>query len=288
MGGRFQIVFTVFVLAMWDAAGIWVSKGVWTSTNTLMLVVAALLCLLVFVNFVWVFSYTYALTAILLNLAILVRVGAPLGAMLLGSVLVAYGLRLFAFVYVRNQAPSFTARRQMVRDADKALPLAVKVILFVCCTWLMAFLPMTTYLLAVHEITNPGVVVGALVVATGLIIEGVADAQKQRAKSRDNTHWAQRGLWSRTRHPNYAGEILVQLGVVTAAISASVVSGGFAWYETFAALLSPVYIVLLMLWSAGNGDRRQLATYGETEGYAAYRERTWALVPGRKTPAAVG
>ncbi len=282
MGGRFQMVFAGFVIAMWVTTGIWLSQGIWTLTNTLMVVAAATLCLLVFVNFVWIFSYTYALTATVVTLIIFLRDGAPTGALLLGTVLIVYGARLFWFVYIRNSAASFRIRKQEVADADKALPFPVKIILFVFCTWLMAFLPMTTYLLAVHKLVNPGVVVGVVVVAIGLVIETVADAQKQRAKGQDSTHWVSVGVWSRTRHPNYAGEILVQVGVVLTAVSASVVSGGFAWYETVAALLSPVYIVLLMLWSARNGDVRQLATYGDSPQYAEYRERTGALLPSGK------
>lgn len=286
MGGRFQMVFASFVIAIWVTTGIWLSEGIWTLTNTLMVAAAAALCLLVFVNFVWIFSYTYALTAIVVTLIIFQRDGAPTGALLLGTVLIVYGARLFWFVYARNRAASFRIRKREVVDADKALPFPVKIILFVFCTWLMAFLPMTTYLLAVHKLVNPGIVAGVVVVAIGLVIETVSDAQKQRAKGLDHTHWVSGGLWSRIRHPNYAGEILVQGGVVVAAVSASVVSGGFAWYETVAALLSPVYIVLLMLWSARNGDVRQLTTYGESLGYADYRARTGALLPVGKGPTA--
>lgn len=277
MGGRFQMVFAAFVLAMWIITGIWVNRGIWSLTNSLMLTAAAILCLLVFVVFEWVFSYSYALTAIVLPLVILAREGLSTGALLLASISVVYGVRLFVYRIQRSRRARSTATEKGIASTNDGMPLAPKIILFVCCTWLMAFLSMTTYLLASRHITNVGVCVGAAIMAIGLLLEGAADWQKQRAKAVDSGRWVDTGLYARTRNPHYAGEILVQLGVVVAALSAGV--AGLTWYETTAGLLSPVYIVLLMLWSAGAADRRKLANYGDDPAYQSYLRATASLIP---------
>ncbi|MFD8768941.1 DUF1295 domain-containing protein, partial [Microbacterium oxydans] len=63
-------------------------------------------------------------------------------------------------------------------------------------------------------------VVGIVVWALGMVIEIVADAQKSafRADPRNRDDFIRTGLWSRSRHPNYFGEIVIWVGVfVTAA-----------------------------------------------------------------------
>lgn len=56
--------------------------------------------------------------------------------------------------------------------------------------------------------------VGLLVWAVGFAIEVVADAQKSRfnANPLNKGKFIQTGLWSRSRHPNYFGEILLWVG----------------------------------------------------------------------------
>ena len=61
------------------------------------------------------------------------------------------------------------------------------------------------------------VIIGAVILVVGLVVEAIADSQKQKAKHTNGTRWIDTGLYSRTRHPNYLGEILVQLGVIDAA-----------------------------------------------------------------------
>ena len=75
--GQIRRIFPVFVLAMWVTAGVWVAQGLWGSSATLLAVEALVVCLVVFVNFVLVFSVGYAVCALLLNLTVLVVVGTP-------------------------------------------------------------------------------------------------------------------------------------------------------------------------------------------------------------------
>ena len=62
--------------------------------------------------------------------------------------------------------------------------------------------------------------VGATIWLIGFMIEVVADYQKTqfRKQVENQTRFIQSGLWSRSRHPNYFGEILLWIGITIIAI----------------------------------------------------------------------
>lgn len=279
--GQIRRIFPVFVLAMWVTAGVWVSQGSWTGTMTLLAVEALVVCLLVLVNFVLVFSVGYALCAILLNATVLVAVGSPPGALVVGAMLAAYGVRLLVFTVRRLRHPAFASRRAGTAAAHAALPAAVKVLLWLQTATLFTFHAMTTNALARADVgLTPVVAAGAGVMVLGLILESVADAQKQRAKLAAGDRWVSTGLFARTRHPNYAGEILVQVGLVVCAVGAAQATGSWGW--AFAGLvLAPVYIVLLMVSATTGAELAAQGRHGDDPDFVAYRARSGALLPGR-------
>lgn len=274
--GPIRLIFPLFVLAMWATCGVWVAQGAWTTTNWLSLGIAAICCLLVFRNFVWVFSYSYALSVGLINALLLVRQGVSAGSALISGLLVAYGVRLFAFVLTRYRSAAYGTRREFLAEAHRQLPAPVKVILFVSVTTLMTFHSLSPYLVAREEAFGPLIVTGGVLLAVGLLLEAVADAQKQRAKAVASTQPITTGLFARVRHPNYTGEIIVQFGVIAAGLGAAT-----AWYETLGAVLAPVYIVILMLTQAAAGDRAQEVKYEADPDYRRYRDTSGALTPWR-------
>jgi steroid 5-alpha reductase family enzyme len=58
-------------------------------------------------------------------------------------------------------------------------------------------------------------VIGAIIFIVGLSTEFLADIQKFNFNQRKNKKnaWIDEGLWSRSRHPNYFGEISVWVGI---------------------------------------------------------------------------
>jgi steroid 5-alpha reductase family enzyme len=274
--GPIRIIFPLFVLAMWAMVAVWAGNDAWTTTNWLSAAIAAASCLLVFRNFVWVFSYSYALSVGLINALILVREGVSLGSALISGLLVAYGLRLFLFVLGRYRSAGYAPRRAFLDQAHRELPFPVKLILFVSVTTLMTFHSLAAYLVAREQADGPLVLLAAAVIALGLLIEAAADRQKQRAKALHPDLPITTGLFARVRHPNYAGEIVVQAGLVAAGLAAAT-----AWYESVGAILAPVYIVLLMLTQAAAGDRTQTAKYAADPAYRNYRAGSGSLIPGR-------
>jgi len=278
--GAIRKIFPVFVLLMWVTTGLWIANDLWTNLNWLLAGLAAVICSIVFVNFVHVFNFGYAACLVVLNSTILIAKGAPLGAVMIGGLLILYGVRLFGFVLQRYRHPSFAGRKAGVKMAHKGLPMPIKVALFIQTTTLMTFHAMTTYNIATkaeRDGTNGVtifVIIGAVVLAVGLIIEAIADSQKQKAKHTDGARWIDTGLFARTRHPNYLGEILVQLGVIIAGLGAATV-----WYGYAAGFLAPTYIIILMLSATTGGEKAKFDKYGENPDFQAYADRSGALLP---------
>ncbi|WP_455833525.1 DUF1295 domain-containing protein [Pseudarthrobacter siccitolerans] len=118
--------------------------------------------------------------------------------------------------------------------------------------------------------------VGLLVWALGITVETVADVQKTRFKAdpANKGRFINTGLWSRSRHPNYFGEITLWVGV---AIIALPVLQGWQW----AALVSPVFVALLLIRGSGVPPLEEKADrkWGGQPDYEAYKKDTPVLVP---------
>ncbi len=118
--------------------------------------------------------------------------------------------------------------------------------------------------------------VGFLAWAAGFAIEVVADAQKSRfsADPANKGKFIQGGLWSRSRHPNYFGEILLWVGV---AIIALPVLQGWQWV----ALISPIFVTVLLTRVSGIPLLEQKADkkWGGQPAYQEYKRKTPVLIP---------
>lgn len=118
----------------------------------------------------------------------------------------------------------------------------------------------------------PGVAVWLL----GFVVEVVADAQKSRFKAdpANRGEFIDEGLWSRSRHPNYFGEITLWIGVL---LVAAPVLSGWQWI----ALVSPIFVVVLLTRISGIPLQEKQAEerWGGRADYRAYRERTPVLIP---------
>jgi steroid 5-alpha reductase family enzyme len=269
-----RIIFPSFVLTMLVLFGVWLAQGEWTWLNWALLASAAVITTIVFVDFVAVFTFGYATCMIVLPVIILAVRGVTIAGALVGGLSILYGLRLFAFALGRRRAASYAGARMGETMASKSVPTPLKVVLFVLVTWLQTFEAMPTYVVATVGDMSTWVIVGAALMAVGLVLETVTDAQKQRAKAADNTTFVRAGLYARWRHPNYTGEIVFQIGLAAAAFGS--VTG---WWQLLAVVVAPAYICVLMWFQARTGDERQLARYGEDSAYVEYRARSGSLLP---------
>jgi steroid 5-alpha reductase family enzyme len=126
-------------------------------------------------------------------------------------------------------------------------------------------------------------IVGIIVWVLGMTIEIVADAQKSafRANPANKDEFIRTGLWSRSRHPNYFGEIVIWVGVF---LTAAPVLVGWQWV----ALLSPLFVILLLTRVSGIPllEARAEKKWGDRADYIAYRESTPSLIPRLTRPTA--
>jgi len=272
--GPIRYIFPAFVLAMWVVCGTGVANGQWTGVHWLMLGLAHLGCAIIFVNFVSVFSYGYGISMVLVNLGVMAFRPVP-ATLLVGGLGVAYGLRLFHFVYTRDRSAGYAAVRDKGNKADAGVPLPLRLFMWVSCGWLMAFLAMPAWISAGSGGIGPLTLAGAGLMLAGLVLEALADGQKQAAKAASPSAFVASGLYARLRHPNYLGEIVFQAGLLV--IAAGGATGGWA---LAAGVAGPLYMVILMYYAARDQDHQQGRRYGSDPAYQAYRQQSSSLLPG--------
>ena len=111
---------------------------------------------------------------------------------------------------------------------------------------------------------------------SGFLIEVIADNQKRkfRETSDPKTEFISSGLWARSRHPNYFGEITLWVGM--AVLSLSSLSG----IEYVTAIVSPVFVYLLLRKAEGVPMLERIAEerYGDLPEYQQYKENTPVLM----------
>ena len=117
---------------------------------------------------------------------------------------------------------------------------------------------------------------GLLIWIVGFGFEAVADAQKNRfrADPANKGRFIHTGLWARSRHPNYFGEIVLWTGV--ALIALPVLSG---WQ--YVTLISPVFVALLLTRVSGVPllEKKADEKWGGQEDYEEYKGSTPVLIP---------
>ena len=119
-------------------------------------------------------------------------------------------------------------------------------------------------------------IVGTVVWIIGFAIEVIADNQKTQFRNDPNNKdkFITTGLWSRSRHPNYFGEIVLWFGIMIIAIP---VLQGWQWI----ALISPIFVTILLMRVSGVPllENRADEKWGGQEDYEAYKKNTPVLVP---------
>jgi steroid 5-alpha reductase family enzyme len=119
--------------------------------------------------------------------------------------------------------------------------------------------------------------IGVALFAVGFLFEAIADWQKAQFKADPRNHgkFIRTGLWAISRHPNYFGEIVLQLGI---AVFAAAQLDGALFLLPFVA---PTFISWLLLRVSGVplleriGDKR----WGTDADYKQYKAKTAILVP---------
>lgn len=145
--------------------------------------------------------------------------------------------------------------------------------LWVTFTLAAALVAITT---SVRENLGIFAIVGTLIWIFGFGFEVIADNQKSkfRANPENKGKFIQSGLWSKSRHPNYFGEIVLWLGIAVIALP---VLRSWQWV----ALISPLFVTFLLTRVSGVPMLEKSADekWGGQEDYEAYKGSTPVLIP---------
>tara|TARA_B100000482_G_scaffold153686_1_gene115558 strand:+ start:226 stop:1074 length:849 start_codon:yes stop_codon:yes gene_type:complete len=123
-------------------------------------------------------------------------------------------------------------------------------------------------------VTNAFFYIGLALFILGFAIEVMADMEKSafKANQENKDKFITTGLWARSRHPNYFGEIVLWTGI--AVMSFSSLEG-----LQYLTLISPIFTYLLLVYVSGvrmleaRGDLK----WGDDPAYQEYKKETPVL-----------
>ena len=231
-----------------------------------------------FYKFIYFISlgYGFSIAAIGVALIILFRsVMSPI-LFLMCVMFVIYGCRLGGYLAMREwKNASYRQHMKAEVNDGSTMPFFVKV-----CIWVMCAL---LYVLEVSPVffrlQNGGAVdgitiVGAVIMACGILLESMSDHQKSAAKKINPKRFCDTGLFRIVRCPNYLGEILFWTGVLVSGITTF--NGVWQWA---AAIAGWVCIVYIMFGGARRLEIRQNKNYGADPEYQAYVKSVPIILP---------
>lgn len=217
---------------------------------------------------------SYSVTFIALAIIGLLRYGTANGALILGLMVILWGVRLGSFLFWRINKTGKDNRFDKMRSKFASF----------LGFWLLQGITVPLVLIPVSlAFTNQATelgwlgLLGIVIWAKGLTIEAIADWQKAKFKQNpaNRGKWIASGLWHYSRHPNYFGEILVWIGVYITAFN--MLSGA----EKIIGLASPLYIGGLLIFVSGIPLLEKVADkrWGNSPTYQHYKQSTPLLVP---------
>ncbi len=209
-----------------------------------------------------------------ITLALLLSTGVDARSILLWALVVIWAIRLGTFLYSRIRKAGKDDR------FDEIIPSFIRFLnawtiqgLWVTFTMAAALVVITT---TNRKELDLFAIIGFLIWVLGFSIEVAADSQKSRfsANPHNKGKFIQTGLWSRSRHPNYFGEIMLWVGVAVIALP---VLQGWQWV----ALISPVFVTLLITRVSGVPllEKKAGQKWGGQADYEAYKKNTPVLIP---------
>lgn len=267
------------------------TSAYWLST-LLIFGVALLLCASGFKKFVYFMSIGYGSAVAGIGVAIIVLTLGKFGwtgitagevpTIILATILILYGLRLAGFLLFREiKSASYRKTLQNVAGKDeKKMPVFVKATIWLFCAIM--------YVMQVHPvfyrmITSTTIdqhtgwivpMIGAAIALIGLVIETVADLEKNAAKKKNPHEFVSTGLYKFVRCPNYLGEIIFWTGIFVSGCDAF----GSSWVAWLVAICGYLLIVYVMLSGAKRLENRQTKGYGEEPAYQEYVKKTPILM----------
>mmetsp|Transcript_8817 Transcript_8817/g.21536 ORF Transcript_8817/g.21536 Transcript_8817/m.21536 type:complete len:545 (-) Transcript_8817:486-2120(-) len=185
----------------------------------------------------------------------------PIPTILHSVITILWGIRLFAFLAIREYVTWPALHQKVVEmQAKMNIPFASKIL----CWFLYSFFyitlvaPCWSRLVQSSSSSSWGVVgyAGLSLQLVGLFVETVADLQKNAFKSCNRLAWCNVGVWKYSTHPNYLGEGVFWWGTYLA----------HGFHSLLPSVLSTVglsFILYVLKGSAKSLSSKQKEKYGQ-------------------------
>ena len=197
-----------------------------------------------------------------------------LGNLIIGIAIIVWALRLGSFLFMRIHKDKKDGRFDSIKTSFSQFFM----------TWTLqgmwVFICSSAALIAIANpigaVINIVFIIGLTMFMFGFVIEVIADNQKTAFRSvpENKDLFINEGLWARSRHPNYFGEITLWTGITVMAIST---------FEgmNYLAIFSPIFSYLLLNYVSGVRmlEYRGHKKWGHLEEYNAYKKSTPKFIP---------
>ena len=197
-----------------------------------------------------------------------------LGSLIIGAAIIMWAVRLGSFLFMRIHKDKKDGRFDSIKTSFSQFFM----------TWTLqgmwVFICSSAALVAIANPTgvviNSVFILGLALYILGLVVEVIADNQKTvfRSIPDNKDQFINEGLWARSRHPNYFGEITLWTGITVMGIST---------FEgmNYLAIFSPIFSYLLLVYVSGVRmlEYRGHKKWGHLDAYKSYKENTPKLIP---------
>lgn len=259
--------------------------------NFLVLVIIAMVVSSIgFYKYVYFISLGYGFSIAVMGVALFVMyydvIGIGTAAMCI--LFLIYGCRLGGYLLVREiKSASYRKTMQKEIKDGSSMKFVAKVSIWISCAFLyvlqispLLFRMMdakrkSDFSFGLLEVkTDVITIVGAVIMALGILLESMADFQKSKAKKINPSRFCDSGLYKIVRCPNYLGEVLFWTGVFVSGVN--IYANAWQW---IAAAFGYICIVYIMFGGARRLELRQNRNYGADPEYQAYVKKTPILLP---------
>ena len=197
-----------------------------------------------------------------------------LGNIFIGLAIIIWAIRLGSFLFMRIHKDKKDGRFDSIKTSFSQFFM----------TWTLqgmwVFICSSAALIAIANPSgvpiNSVFILGLFMFIFGFAIEVIADNQKSAFRSipENKDSFINEGLWARSRHPNYFGEITLWAGITVMGIST---------FEgmNYLAIFSPIFSYLLLVYVSGVRllELRGHKKWGHLKDYQDYQKNTPKLIP---------
>ena len=197
-----------------------------------------------------------------------------LGNLIVGMAIIIWAVRLGSFLFMRIHKDKKDGRFDSIKTSFSQFFM----------TWTLqgmwVFICSSAAFIAIANpqgvVINSVFILGFVIFIIGFVVEVIADNQKTAFRSipENKDQFINEGLWARSRHPNYFGEITLWTGVTIMGIST---------FEgmNYLAIFSPIFSYLLLVYVSGVRmlEYRGHKKWGHLDEYNSYKKNTPKLIP---------